>query len=868
MRTVTVSATALQGCTQIGVILAQLKSPFASKPRELDLKTGHGDSWFEWSGDAAAKRAQRFKAILNELRQENFVGKSYPTLIVFPEYTVPKIAHSELQAFSDSTNSIVIPGSYYEDDKDSKLYKNNVCQIFLPHQKPVTIVKRNGFDEEQKALAVAPNMPNAVHLGGNNPKLHDFSISVFICKDYLVPYQVSKSGQRTLAVDSKLPGINIVSMCSPQTTLFESLAALDLRELRGRRRLTALCNCANMTLEGPVQTGSALLGPREDTKAFEGDVIRRLKSTQEGFIVADISLDSDDLCIMPKKPSGGAPTFVPVRYAAGYELSDSANTGQVQVKQITGSAIAKRGVWHPAFLEKLNLKIAIQLVRSKDLVEVRQAIDNKGISSLSAYVVEGMSDLVFRYYEAAGAALHLDDAPYNMMSKEQFNELFFDDKRLLEVFPKDIIKYRTVELALHHDPAEWENIKNQIDDILPDKVGNDRRRSMMQCITKLSRDWNDPSVTEEVRQVLAPVFLQEREVVPPTSAYQPGRSNIRQVFTLISMSSKHDVNTEMRTNFENEVIKRRLMPLAEVRSIYRIRPIHLENATFEYWLDMVAEQWKLQEIILQMDKWGHELKMTVGSRTMGVLDYLLLESVEGVSATDNAAVIHQFIAGCKQLAPNILHPISRAGSIWPAFKFLNVCSQSWQDQRVAFRPSDAKKLRAYIGEFYVYLFLGNLTTDTQIKTECLHRAGHAWNSLFQACEASFESVLERHFGITPDIKKDELWTRSTTHLKSLGVPEATLAHVQRNAVQKVFLLAQYDESFRATLTGDLGRDASVYNSKIAPLRNRITHAAGELDALAAYEGPDKEARVAEDLAKTTASLIDLVNFATDYLRKS
>ncbi|MBS1985523.1 MAG: hypothetical protein JST16_15260 [Bdellovibrionales bacterium] len=866
MRVVTVDVAVLQNCTQLGLVVVQMRSPFKTTPPEMDLKSSREASWLEWANGAVARRTAQISSLLNELKANRLVGKDYPTVLIFPEYTVPKPALQGIQDYADTNRTIIVAGTYYEEDETDPLYRNNVCTIFLPGQEDIRMVKRNGFDREQAALSVSPTVPNVVHLGGNNSKLGNFSLSTFICRDFLVPYEISEGGRRTLIVDSARPGFNLVTMCSPQTTLFESLSAFDLRELRGRRRLTVLCNCSGMTLEGPVQTGSAILGPREDVKAFDGDVIRRLRSNDDGVIVADISLNSEDLAIVERRPAGGTPRFLPVLSASTYNISSlptDPSKEQLRLRPIAGSSIATRGVWHPAFLELQNLKIVMQLFRTKDLVEVRNAINNSGIKSVSAYVIEGTSDVLMRYYDSAGAQLHLEDTPYNMMSKDKFNSLFFTDRPEIEILPKDIIKYRTVALGLHPNRNEWDALKQQIEEIIPPKVGDDRRRAIMQCITKLSRDWNDTSVSDQMRTLLSPVFLPEREIIPPTAAHQPGPNNVRQVFMLISMSSKRDVNTEMRTAFEQDVINR-LMLMPEVRSIYRIRPLMLGDAVFEFWVDMVAEHWRLQDIILEMDTWGHRLNMTCGTRTMGVLDYLLLESVEGVFATDIASAMHRFHAACKQIASDIFHPI--ADRVPAAHAFLQVCSQHWQEERYAFQGLDARKLRGYVSEFYVYLFLGHLSLDVATQDECIHHAAQAWESLFKETEAAFQNALTKFYALGPEATKDELLKRSTEHLKSLGVNEDVLKFAHQYPIQKAFILAEYDPSFTLFARANRGREAAYFNTHIRPLRNSIIHGAGEKAALTVYQYPSENADDAEAIATKTGRLIDLLNLAKAYVR--
>jgi hypothetical protein len=168
--------------SQLRVALVQLRSPFGVVAPELRLEQSADiEPQYRWiTKDLRAARCARIVSILESLQGLKL------HVIAFPEYSVPEECHSRFQSFVDENRCVLIAGSYYDASADSALFRNNVCKIYIPQLAPVTIVKRNGFMEEAVALAVAPDEANTARLvwsaGGQS-----YSISVYLCRDYLNP---------------------------------------------------------------------------------------------------------------------------------------------------------------------------------------------------------------------------------------------------------------------------------------------------------------------------------------------------------------------------------------------------------------------------------------------------------------------------------------------------------------------------------------------------------------------------------------------------------------------------------------------------------------------------------------------------------
>ena len=271
----------------IRVALVQLRSPFAG-PRPdlklLDLET-IGPPRFVWSDKIAI--ARRVAAANESLK---FLKTFRPHLIAFPEYAVPKECHSHLQEYADDCDCILVPGSYYDDDTNSIRYQNNVSRIFIPRQESVYVIKHDRFGDEERVLSKERPAPNIAHLTWRSSIGSPMGVSVFICRDYLRPYDPN----HTSLLDWDRPGLNLVIMHAAQTELFDAQAGLDVRRLRGKGRFVALCNCAGITNETRFR-GSALLGPTKDSRRKEGDLIERLPSELEGVLTAELDLSKVQL---------------------------------------------------------------------------------------------------------------------------------------------------------------------------------------------------------------------------------------------------------------------------------------------------------------------------------------------------------------------------------------------------------------------------------------------------------------------------------------------------------------------------------------------------------------------------------------------
>jgi hypothetical protein len=163
---------------------------------------------FEWQPAKRAIRIHDIRNILNALRSLPLARK--PDVVIFPEYSVPPSAFErdgldwiDFQKYSSEGNCIVIAGSYF-DVRPGKTFRNNLCHVFLPSKElPITISKAEASPQEKKILNTISDLPNAVRLLWKAPGQDIVSINVFLCRDYLSPFEKEHELVRTVSEQSR-----------------------------------------------------------------------------------------------------------------------------------------------------------------------------------------------------------------------------------------------------------------------------------------------------------------------------------------------------------------------------------------------------------------------------------------------------------------------------------------------------------------------------------------------------------------------------------------------------------------------------------------------------------------------------------------
>jgi hypothetical protein len=852
-----IEVNALKGCERIRLVLVQLRSPFSNGDggEQLEVRNAYDSKGIFWTDKShIQKRKEDFQAILGVIKSECFKN-SVVRIVVFPEYAVPRDAHGGLQAFADESNCIVIPGSYYQSDESLPRKRNNICAIYLPRQATVTIVKKNGWRDEAEIIESDPDTPNIVHLAGDNDVLGDFSVSVAICRDYLMPYGEALDGAATCLLDFKNPGINVVVMCSSQMRLFESRAALDVRDLPGPRRITALCNCSGLGIERRSTVGTAILGPQEDPEGASSDIVKSLPGNSEGLIQADILLNMPVLAQIEVKPD--KKTTSPVRHAVSYRFNRRTDPDgappAIDLVQSQDSGPLERGVWHPAFLEHMQLCMVLHLFRTRHVDLLENAISKYKIRNVSSFAIEGRQDALFHYYRSLTAG----DADFRLkncitLGEAEYRTIFLGQGHQIVIRPEDMMKFRSITIPPKLQNNGWEAEKKKIARLVPKYLNGERRARLMQ-ITQLARDWNASTVSSADRERLSDVFLPEREYVATASAYASGRSDLRSKYVLVSDGASGGVQ---KKEFELEVINKRLLPLLEVRSIYKIDTT-LDEAHFDYWIDIVAESWRIAEIVLSITAWGNRLGMETETQTMEVLKFYSTESVTGVYATDLPTEVLPFLYEVMQSGAYIDNP-SPQPVIVDAYELLIACGTAWYQQIKIIEGPEAEATLEAASAFYVNLFFGNITTNAQGKRKHFDISGETWGRIYKKMETLFDDIIRKHFNVDDAAIARKL---AIERLEHLGVPlrDNDKNVLKTYAIPAIFRLMKHDKELPFQ-SSHLSRLSTIYEG-VRDFRAALSHGDERiLKLLTAYPLAGPEAREAiRNVIDTTGHLFELVN---------
>jgi hypothetical protein len=852
-----IAVDALKGCKRVRLVLVQLRSPFSNEngEEELEIQHSYKTKRIRWTDEAhVEKRMQDFLAILDDIEAECFKDSEL-RIVVFPEYAVPRDCYEGLQSFADEHNCILIPGSHYQDNHDLPLRHNNVCTIFLPRQESITIVKKNGWREEADVIETDPARPNIVHLMGENDILKQFSISVAVCRDYLMPYgEITEDGSNCL-LDFTRPGVNIVVMCSSQVRLFEARAAFDIRDLPGPRRITALCNCSGLGIEGAVTFGSAILGPQERPETTWNDVVTSLPGDQEGIVQADIFLNMPQLALIEIKPD--KKTLAPVRHALSYTFNNRPHgkgKPSIPLAQRQNVGPIERGVWHPAFLEHLQLCMVLHLFRTKNIDLLESAMRSHKIRNVSSFAIEGKQDALFHYYRSVSVG----DSDFRIkncltLGDAEYDKIFLGNGHAIVVRPEDIIKFRTIAVPSKQETDGWQTEKRKIARLVPKQL-NRERRIRLKHITQLARDWNAQSVPAAERESLSDVFFAEREYVSTASAYASGRNNVREKFVLIADGAKTSAEKKA---FELQVVHKRLGPLPEVRSIYKIDTT-IDEADFNYWIDIVAEPWKIAEVVLGISTWGNRAGLETGTRTMEVLKFYSTESVTGVYATDLPTEVREFLDEAKQLNAYVAQPPA-SQVIVDAYELLIACGTAWYHQTNSIDGPEATSIVESVTIFYVNLFFGNIVAEPESQRKHFETSGDAWLRIYKKLETLFDTMLKRHFNVADAESAREL---AKQRIEQLGpLRDADRNVLKTSSIQAVFRLAKSDDTLPFRNATDFAHLSSTYED-VRVFRNKLTHGDERLRQLLSVHSPEDPKQSKDAVRKltiVTAQLLELVN---------
>lgn len=705
------------------IVLAQIRSPFSSTQGidpEARFAYGAGRGRFEWADPHASDLARRQKvaALLRPLAIRK------PNLIVFPEYSVLASSQPVFQQFAGEHGCIVIGGTVYDDQPGSPTYREDVCTIFLPNRDDtVRISKRMGFQKEEQALSEAPILPSVARLVCRDPEGKTFSINVFICRDYLVPYATVEAA-RVSVLDWEHPGLNVVVMCSAQVAVFKGMASLDVRRLRGHAKFVALCNCSDVPAGGGPAEGSVLLGPSRRHEGQSDDTIEEIPGDKEGMLFA--TLDLTNLEVRDTKPD--LERRDPVKSVETLLVDSWEDFQDIRLLEVKRPRLEERGVWRPAFLEAIGYEMQIHLLVSKrNVVDLAEQLPGK-LNRVTAAVLRGQHDLMIYRYCPSDASSELGP-PYCMEQRAEFDEMFERGSRIIfSIRPRDFLKYRFVVIEpVDHDRWSAEVRKFR-------RLLQASRDEIIRQASRLARKWSTEELGAANRDILEQLFYRDREGTPPI-----GRAaGLRRTYVLIGVAAPPDGSTD---RLRDLVILPWLVRLEEVRSAYRVTcegPI-----IWDFWVDIVAEPGRTDQIVDELFRRSRDARINIAARSMDVVRWLALNSIDGVGRGNWDDTIQGFF---ETIDLNDIEDFQRRDispeKVDEHFLIASECAKAC----LASVENSARENTRKIVRFYAGLFTGNFTDSSVVKSRQLTFARDAVQDMYGDIEERASELLVERFG--------------------------------------------------------------------------------------------------------------------------
>lgn len=842
MRVRRIDVSGLLEKSEIRIVGVQLRSPFdAEAPELVPFPTFEQFGWMD-RARSVRERLRKIEAILDRIQQHAYFK---PDIIVFPEYAVPRECHDKLREFSAKERCIVVAGSYYETERQHANFRANLCKLFVPAPQAgqasseVLIAKKTCYQGECALVAVPDDLPNVARLEWQAPGGRRVAISVYICKDYLVPYEI-RGSERVSVLDWDHSGMSVVVMCAGDTRLFKALGAFEVRRLRGDKgRFVFLCNCSGKGVDGAASDASALLGPARQQQRVVEDTVVDLPADVEGLIWARVDLQ--DVEVRRTVPNTETHDPVLAREAlrfhwegelAGLKLLPSPGRTQVIDR------LRERGVWKPAFLKAMNRRIVLKLLTADDVVRARDLLRGERIRWVTAASIRGVHDFLVTYYAQDGKVpLRF---PYSSLTDEERDKMFEKGSELTFVVdPENIFKFRDVVIEKRDRDGQAREM-GEIDTWLR-SLSRTECREVVRRACELARDWQDRRVTDEERAALGAIFYERLETAQVVDTDELG---LRQAFVLVGILS--DKRTEWR-QFETEIVEGWLCQQPEVRSIYRLEQVGGSAPRWDYWLDIVASPRRTDDIVDELHDRCAALGIKTASRTVERRYYLKLESVEGMALSERFSDVIAFLIDARPAGAET----SKSARL--------------SDERMTQSESQAARMaRAYWGQmeevtgalkeearrFYGSWFLANFADSERVRGEELDRTKSIWRGLYESVEAMAQDLVERLLG-------GEYMSVITRHADERKRPDRA-ARLRENAIMGLFELAGTATVMRDEVKDTVERLGDQFGkAQVFSVRADLSHAQRHITALDVTIAGGEDRNV-QRVSSALAAIIDAV----------
>ena len=861
----------LNDSTHIRVVGVQLRSPFFS--RELIIPELTRVPTWDAANAAAEKRVLRIRSILDALLNLE-AGRDALRIFAFPEYAVPGQAHQGdyFQARADAGNCILIPGSYFQPGPTSSSPGKNVCHIYVPRKPRITIEKSNPTPAESNYVSASTDAPNIAHLMWTRSDNRSVSVNVFLCRDYLwslrefnrVASDTADSVNMATQAEFADEGLNIALMHSDETRLFEGVSGIDLRGLRGQRRLALFVNAANTG----SQLGSALIGA--SGKRERDDVVCSISPDKEGVITADVRLWQ----IEETKKTPDRRIDTPIKGVSVYNLVE---VDGVKIQPATSDlqGFTHRAIWRPAFLEALSIGISIEFFVATKITQAMRLLRARAVRNVYAATTRGEHDIVIRYYARQGPRDENTPHFIEIMSGKSDTglreALRLDDALRFQFLPQDILKYRGLCTSESDYRVRLSKARKSLgsdsryDDLLV-------RRNLVKRVLALVEGCES---SLQIPDDLKPFLFDELEKVIPMGA----GSHIRETYILV-MRHEFGGNRGAAARFDDHFICKQLMGLATVREIFKFS--HTTTQKWDYLLKMKSTSREADAVTQSMREWADENDLNVATRTIDVTSYLSQFSLAGIASSTRSQNLIMFIGRMEQrIDAQDFERISNAATDWTDrdYGLLLKTADAWGEATEIAEQIQGAQFSDTIFDFYSRLLLhftfpqedehfdgvrtallnSTLKTDREFKQALkdLHEAGALGptNGVTHSDDALTGAIRKFAFSSTPD----DAWS------KLKGDVGKQFFSVFRRLID--MRIAESSSTDDIELAKTLKLEEEQLTKVVKPMRNLCAHGdnSEKLKAELDLSEADWSAKI-ERLAQTLLSIMTLTSRAL-YARK-
>ncbi|HEX8650589.1 MAG TPA: hypothetical protein VF708_07090 [Pyrinomonadaceae bacterium] len=448
---------------QIVLAVVQLKSSFPDGKEEVFFRSRETFAW---------KSRTEIEARIEKCYQVlEFIHDEHPeaNLVIFPEYTLPvDLMIDGLQERATLYNQIIIAGGDSIWQPDGK-HIFNQCPVFIPNRsEPIWVTKRKLSQWESGKVDEPKHHQNPAFTWEVNSK--KYWIILHICFDFLLAIRESLPSDKD-------PVLHLTSMCSPDINTFRTYADTILWEEGGRAVI--LCNSGGDQFAGnssvfAVAPGGARLKPALD-----------IPHRQEGLLIFELDVDH---LVLPKKttPTTKSPIGKAFAYGINTEL------GSVAITPISSHGpdeYMTRGVINPALFSYYGktLRITFLSVEAYGILNEAELIKK----AFECYSILGHSDLMVSHLHQSAYAMITDISetiPWKLSPDLTAQKA--DSSTLLARFPYFEVNsyYKVLGVTISEEDIRAFD-------------GNPVMTDDLRKILLLGKNWNDPTVSEEFKDM-------------------------------------------------------------------------------------------------------------------------------------------------------------------------------------------------------------------------------------------------------------------------------------------------------------------------------------------------------------------------------